>query len=557
MATPTTQGRTPPQSSRIAQQAPPGTVVLQGYEDSALPEVAFNNQVALNLTQRSVTYYDVTSGSWQSVLGGADAQSFYGEVAPTGAAQAGDRWFNSKSLMWYSWNPTYGAWMAGDLVYSELAPTNPTVGQAWFQVHTRALTYFNGTSWVPGTDPTAPGVYSGAMPAAATAGSAWTDTDGVVWGCDTTYTGGTGAGKWSRWAYRVDPLAKLVLGNGAAFMGGESSASPPTPDLIWSSVTLGMIWLDTEPGSNLGKIFVWDGTGWRQVYAPNTIDLCLAILTNHGRTEFWNSDHAICTADGAKINIWLSHPPLPGSEQVYYNGTPLKWSDWSRTDILLTIPAETWFRANKVAWVDYAYDANQVVPPVVPSYVASNFIQTDHTSIAIPGTPNLGDLLVVAVIADNAASVTDSRFTTRASGTNWAIATAPDDGTTTPIALHMDSIAGSGGADSIAAVMRITGWPLLPVSSEAVSSASPAASFSPTIPSAGSFGIMAVVSGVGLVSSTINGDTTGHWTVHECHSGSGPGKVSLYLGTATGLPSAGFTQAGSNPFFDAWVAGLQ
>lgn len=388
MPTPTTQSSTPPQSGRIGQQASPSTVVLQGYEAGAFPTVAFVNQLAVDLTQRALVYF-TADGTWQGVASGGEVQSFYGEVAPTGVGQAGDRWFNTKSLMWYSWNPTYTAWMAGDLAYGEVAPTNPTVGQAWFNASTRALTYFNGTTWVAGTDPTAPGVYSGAMPAAATAGSAWTDTDGVVWGCDVTYTGSTGAGKWSRWSYRVDPLAKLILANGSATMAGEATSSPPTPAIAWSSVTLGMVWLDSQAGANLGKFFVWDGTAWRQVYAPNTIDLCLSLIAGSGEVEFNNTDSARATGTG-DVNITLTHIPKVGSEQVYVGGLPIPSSVWSRTKTVLTIPGQPWFWSGMGAWVDYAYDANKKLRPLTSLTLRG---YTDDGSL--PAATQLGDFLVV------------------------------------------------------------------------------------------------------------------------------------------------------------------
>lgn len=271
--------------------------------------------------------------------------------------------------------------------------------------------------------------------------------------------------------------------------------------------------------------------------------------------QFLNSDHATCSANGATIQIPLTHVPEPGSEQVYYNGTPLKWSDWSRTDTVLTIPGEPWFRAGKVAWVDYAYYDQEIdVEPA--TYDSVSVITADHSSIALPGTSAPGDLLILVISAANSVGCSDPRFVAKNTSANRGVWVGTDDGTNTPVSILMDSVPTAGGADSVAAVMRIKGAPLLPATSEAASSGT-GASFSPTIPAAGSFGVIAIASGVGLVTSTINGDLLGNWTMRANLPGAGRAGTSIYLGTAAGLPPAQFSQSGSSPDYYAWVGGLQ
>lgn len=557
MATPTTQGRTPPQSGRIAQQAPAGTVVLPILEDGAFPQIAFTGQVAVNLSQKALAYYD-TDGVWQSVISGSEVRSYYGEVAPTGVGMAGDRWFNSKSLMWYSWNPTYAAWMPGDIAYGESAPTNPTVGEAWFNPQTRALTYFNGTTWVSGSDPTAPGVYSGAMPAAATAGSAWTDTDGIAWACDTTYTGGTGTGKWSRWALRVDPLAKLILANRTAVSLGESSASPPLPAMLWSAYTLGMVWLDTQPGSpNLGNFYVWDGTSWRRVYAPNTIDLCLSLIATQSNVQFINTDSLTLTAPGP-ATLHLSYVPAPGSLHVYWNGLEQAVTEWTRTGHYLTIPdLEGYLRAGDTITAVYAYYPGATTN-IAPAYVSTSWAQAASIPVPAPkaGTTGLGDLLVLVLAGGT--GCTDSRMTLKGElhdssfGITGAIYVGIDDGSGSPLALTSAVLGG---------VMRVSGDPMLPATSEALTeqtSSVGTATFTPTVAGSGSFGVMAIASTTGLVPSTISGDALGNWTYVNIQSSASSGHWSFFLGYRPGGPAAGqWNQPGSNPGFLGWMGGIQ
>lgn len=280
---------------------------------------------------------------------------------------------------------------------------------------------------------------------------------------------------------------------------------------------------------------------------------------------FENSDHATCTGPNQAIRIPLTHTPDEGSEQVYYNGTPLKWSDWYRTDTVLTIPGEPWFRAGKVAWVDYAYyDEEADVDPA--TFVSVSWVQGNATSLAVPtpaaGTTGAGDMLVLAIAAGEGPACSDPRMALKGTVTaptfplpTGGIWVGTDDGSGAPLAISSPSSDGN----SVAACMRISGSPLLPATSEATTiQTSYAADFTPTVPSGGSFGVVAIASGVGLVSSTINGDELGNWTLEALQAGAGSGKTSVYLGIHPGGPIAGrWSQFGSNPVFIGWMGGLQ
>lgn len=275
--------------------------------------------------------------------------------------------------------------------------------------------------------------------------------------------------------------------------------------------------------------------------------------------QFLNSDHATCSADGATIRILLSHIPEPGSEQVYYNGTPLKWSDWSRTDTVLTIPGESWFRAGKVAWVDYAYyDVER--DTIAPAYVGVTLVTGTHTSIAVPAGTSAGDLLVLTISARNYASCSDRRFSpgvSTATPTPGGVWIGIADGSMDPVAINLDSTP-SDAADGAAGLMTITGYPLTIVGDQWT----PSSGSNPLIPvmptASSSFGIAALFGGSGLVSGSIQDDATLHWTTRGRAQGSGAGKCSIYLGTAAGTPSGSWSNQGSTFFGGgARIVGLQ
>jgi hypothetical protein len=270
---------------------------------------------------------------------------------------------------------------------------------------------------------------------------------------------------------------------------------------------------------------------------------------------FSNTDVAVCPSNGSAITLVLSHVPEGGSEQVYYNGTPLKRTDWYYlTPSRIVIPAEPWFRAKKVAWVDYAYYDIEIDPEPA-AFVSAATIIGDHTSFAIPGAPAAGDMLVLAMRARDAATCSDARMTSKIATTGSAIYVGTDDGSGNPLTINL-SAASVGGTDACAALMRISGTNLLPATSEATSTGS-GATFTPTIPSLGSFGVIAIASGVSLVSASISDDQLGHWTTRAQVRGDPPGFASVYLGTANGLPSGQWTNPGGSPSYMAWAGGLQ
>lgn len=273
---------------------------------------------------------------------------------------------------------------------------------------------------------------------------------------------------------------------------------------------------------------------------------------------FSNTDVAKCTANGATISIPLSHVPEDGSEQVYYGRTPLRRSEWTRTDSVLTIPGEPWFRAGRYAWVDYAYyDDGGGGESDPASFVAVTTITGDHTSIDIPGTPTPGDMLVLVLFGRDAAACSDTRFTFKAGTAAWGIWVGTDDGTTATVPITLSSPSG-GGMDGAGALARITGSPLLPATSEQTSTLSGATTFAPTMPSGGSFGVMALVSGTGLVSGTLSDDELGNWTTRAKQAGGGSGFCKVYIGTSSTGPTAGqWSNTGSSPGWGAWVGGLQ
>lgn len=271
-----------------------------------------------------------------------------------------------------------------------------------------------------------------------------------------------------------------------------------------------------------------------------------------------NTDHAACVSNGATIQIPLSHVPETGTEQVFYNGTPLKWSDWTRTDTVLTIPGEPWFRAGKVAWVDYLYYDDDGAGESDPaSFVAVTTIQGDHTSIALPGTSTSGDMLVLVLHARDTSACSDPRFTLKhTDGARWGIWVGTDDGSGNPVSITLSSPSG-GGLDGCGALARITGSPLLPATAEQTANAT-GTTFSPTIPTAGSFGVAALVAGTSLTSGFINDDPLGHWTTRASVKGNGSGLAQVLIATMDAAPSAGqWSNTAGSAGWGAWLGGLQ
>jgi hypothetical protein len=276
---------------------------------------------------------------------------------------------------------------------------------------------------------------------------------------------------------------------------------------------------------------------------------------------FANTDHGTCASNGATIQIPLTHVPEEGSEQVYYNGLPLKWSDWTRTDTVLTIPGEPWFRAGKVAWVDYAYEDDDGAGESDPAaFVAVTTIQGDHTSIALPGTSNIGDMLVLVLHARDVGTCSDSRFTRKQwDGTGkWGIWVGTDDGSGNPVAITLSSPSG-GGLDGCGALARITGTPLLPVTSEQTDGLSGSTTFAPTMPTGGTFAVIAMVSGTTLTSGFINDDSLGHWTTRASTKGNGSGLAQVLIATSNTGPTSGqwSNTGGSSAGWGSWAGGLQ
>jgi hypothetical protein len=136
--------------------------------------------------------------------------------------------------------------------------------------------------------------------------------------------------------------------------------------------------------------------------------------TPPARVQFLNTDTGAVATDGDDIEIPLTYVPIAGSEQVFYNGTPLKRADWTRSDTVLTIPGETWFRANKVAWVDYAYDgAAARTGPIITS--PENGESTTDTTPTISG--NAAPLRPIEVFVDGVSVGT----TTSDVGGAWSV----------------------------------------------------------------------------------------------------------------------------------------
>lgn len=133
--------------------------------------------------------------------------------------------------------------------------------------------------------------------------------------------------------------------------------------------------------------------------------------------QFENRDSASCSGSNASIKIGLAHVPEDGSEQVFYNGTPLKRTDWSRTDTVLTIPGEPWFRSGKVAWVDYAY-YDDGEPDALSSFTLRGAVSGNaNLPRPLPTGTATGDTILLLVMNQRGwdATVSDSRLSLVAS----------------------------------------------------------------------------------------------------------------------------------------------
>jgi hypothetical protein len=139
--------------------------------------------------------------------------------------------------------------------------------------------------------------------------------------------------------------------------------------------------------------------------------------TVSSRVQFLNTDEALVPSDGADVPIPLSFTPIPGSERVSFRGQRLRREDWSRTDDLLTIPGEPWFRTDDRAWVDYAYDgaAARVGPGITSPFDGEAVTDTTPT---ITGTAPASRSVEVFVDGASAGTVTSD-----SSGT-WSLVSA-------------------------------------------------------------------------------------------------------------------------------------
>lgn len=276
---------------------------------------------------------------------------------------------------------------------------------------------------------------------------------------------------------------------------------------------------------------------------------------------FANTDHASATGAGQSIGIRLTHIPEPGSEQVYYNGTPLKWSDWSRTDTVLTIPGEQWFKAGDVAWVDYAYYEAEEPDVTTPTLVGYTTVVNNASSIAVPAGTQAGDLLVLVLSARINAACSDGRFDAgyhHTAGTAWSggIWLGTADGSGSAVSITLDSTAADGGVDCVGALAAFTGSPLtITAEADTHSSGSP---MNPAVPSSGSFGIAGISMGAGLVAGSISTESTGAWTDVVKLGNQGSGKSSVYIGYSTaGTPAGTWTSTGGSDNWDARILGVQ
>lgn len=405
MSNPTTANGTPPASARIGQPIKPSSVVLRGYPDNGFPGIAFVGELAIDLDTKTLAYYD-SNGAWQGVLGGADYQSFYGPVAPTTGVNEGDRWFSTVTQTWSTWSGALSAWLPGDAAYSKTTPTSPTVGQAWYNPTTKQLEFWDGTSWVLGGTSTAPQSFTGALPSAAHAGSRWTDSSGVQWICITAYTSGGTLANWQRVVLANDPLATLIRGNGNSIICREATSSPPTPtNPGGTAVTSGLIWLDLQKGSdNLGNFFVYDPSGggsWKQVYAPATLELCLALLAGRHYRDSNDTDTTDATADNATVVWSLSNSPIAGSGNWFKNGLSLRPSEYTLSGRTLIVPpsAGVTIKSGDHFTGQYDYNPALTVPNPAIFLVGVTNASANLTSLPLPSGVQAGDLWVLCSAA--------------------------------------------------------------------------------------------------------------------------------------------------------------
>lgn len=276
---------------------------------------------------------------------------------------------------------------------------------------------------------------------------------------------------------------------------------------------------------------------------------------------FENTDQGTCGGANQPVTIKLSHIPENGSEQVYYNGTPLKRSDWTRTDTVLTIPGEPWFRAGKVAWVDYAYYESDEPDVIEPFLIGYSTVTTNHTSIPVPSGTQFGDMLVLVLAARNAIGCSDGRFSAGYqqvfSGT-WSggVWYGTADGSGSAVSITLDSTAADGGVDCCGIIAAFRGDPLtITAQADTAGSGTP---YTPAVPAAGSFGIAGLALGAGLVAGSVQDDTTGHWTTVGKIGGPGSGKTSALIAyCASGTSSGTWTSTGGSDHWATRIVGVQ
>lgn len=241
-------------------------------------------------------------------------------------------------------------------------------------------------------------------------------------------------------------------------------------------------------------------------------------------TGFVNTDILVAEADDTAVTGTLTYVPIPGSLHVRQNGLDLAPAEWVLTGATLTVDpsADVIIRTTDQFTIAYAYDPSAPIieqPPIEPPappvpadpvLVGSVSVQNSQTSIALPGSPAAGDLIVVTSSAWGSASTSDTRLTGDAgiADSHMFVAWGLEDGSGDPVSVSVDD------GSTNWATTTVTVYRDVDVADFALNynGSSPGVAATYT----GAYAALcAVTARNGTGAGTLSADSTGLWTLDE------------------------------------------